>query len=441
MLSPRRSRRLPPLGAAAGGAGSPRLEGEQLGAGLKSPSCRLPNNADSSACPTSFHSGHFSRWLLSSMMENGPRVDSCLFLRVPPVNQAKVPAVMRKRYLITGLVVLAGILWMLRRFSVDAGIQHFQTAGFWQTVAGANHMYLLVSAVAIGITYALRAYRWQTMLRPTRDTNFYNVLVGTLIGFAGVGVIGRPAELLRPYLIARKEGMAVSSQLGAWTLERILDSLAIVALLGLSLWLWPPEIAAGSTASHLLAGFQRAGSILLLVTLAAGIVLTILHYWPSIARSVLNALIRPLPEKLRGHLHSIFDHFISALAVIGDLPNLLRALSSTALVWFCVLVSYWAAAQSLGEPVSSIRLGGLTLVMLSSGLGSMAHLPAVGGGIQIATVLSLTHLFNIPLPVATSMALFVWVITYLLVLIPALPLAAREGISWRNFSTLPQSTE
>lgn len=348
---------------------------------------------------------------------------------------------MRKRYLITGVVVLAGIIWMLRRFAADEGLQHFQSPGFWRTLAGANHFYLLLSALAITTTYFLRAYRWQIMLRPTRATNFWNVLIGTLIGFAVVGVVGRPAEFLRPYLIARKEGMPVSSQLGAWTLERILDSLGIVTLLGASLWLWPPTIAAGSTASHLLAGFREAGFILIIFTILLSIVLTVLHYWPSIARRALDFVIRPLPERFRYQLHRIFDHFISALAVIGDLPNLLLALGSTALIWLCVVGCYWAAAQSLGEPVSLINIGGLTLVMLSSGLGSMAHLPAVGGGIQIATVLSLTHLFNIPLPVATSMALFIWVITYLLVLIPGLPLAAREGISWRSLNSLPQAAD
>lgn len=348
---------------------------------------------------------------------------------------------MRKRYIIAGLVVLIGLGWMLRRISSDASLQHLQSQGFWQTVAGANHLYLLLAAISIGITYVLRAIRWQVMLRPTREASLKNVLVGTVIGFAVVGVIGRPAEFLRPYLIARKEGMPVTSQLGAWTLERILDSLAIVALLGASLWLWPPVIASGTTASALLESFRKAGMILLVMTLGIAVVLTVLHFYPAVARNFLNSLIRPLPEKIRNHLHSTFDHFISALAVIGDLPNLLLALLSTAIVWFCVLGSYWCAAQALGTPVDAINLGGLTLVMVASGLGSMAHLPAVGGGIQIATVLSLTHLFNIPIPIATSMALFVWVITYLLVLIPGIPLAAREGISWRSWGTLPQPAE
>jgi glycosyltransferase 2 family protein len=348
---------------------------------------------------------------------------------------------MRKRHIITGVVLLLGLVWVVRRFATDKSLQHFQTEGFWKTVAGANHFYLLLSAIFISVTYLLRSVRWQVMLRPTKNTAFKNVLEGTLIGFALVGVIGRPAELVRPYLIARKERMPVTSQLGAWALERILDSLAIVALLGASLWLWPPVIAEGTNARTLLESFRKAGMILLGMTVATAIFLLILHSCPAMARRVLQFMTQALPEKTRRHIDSIFQHFVSAMAVIGDFPNLLLALLSTAIIWLCVLGSYWGAAQSLGSPVNLINLGGLTLVMVASGLGSLAHLPAVGGGIQIATVLSLTHLFNIPLPIATSMALFVWVITYLLVLIPGLPLAAKEGVSWRNLKALPQASQ
>lgn len=348
---------------------------------------------------------------------------------------------MRKRYLIAGLVLVAGVVWAIYQVSSNPHFQQFQSPGFWSTVSSANPYYLILATLFIGSTYLLRALRWQVMLRPTRATNLKNVLVSTVIGFAIVGIVGRPGEFIRPFLIAKKEGVAVSSQIGAWTLERILDSLAIVGLLGASLWLWPPAIAAGTTASSLLESFRRAGVVLLVMTIGLSCVLTVLHYYPSIARNILRAMTQLLPDKFRANLRSIFDHFISALAVIGDLPNLLLALLSTAAVWLLVLATYWSAAQALGSPMNGINLGGLTLVMVASGLGSLAHLPAVGGGIQLATVLSLTHLFNVPVPVASSMALFVWVITYLLVLIPGLPLAAREGITWRSWSTLPQPSE
>jgi len=348
---------------------------------------------------------------------------------------------MRKRYIITGLVLVTAIGWMVRRFATDDSLQHFQSAGFWKTVSGANHFYLLLSMLFISLTYVLRSLRWQVMLRPTKATSLKNVLVGTLIGFALVGVIGRPAEFVRPYLIARKERMAITSQLGAWTLERILDSLAIVSLLGASLWLWPPSIAEGTTASKLLESFREAGMVLLVITVLVAVFLAVLHYRPSTAKKLLIVITQPLPWKIREQLHSTFDHFVSALAVIGDVRNLLLALVSTAIIWIFVLGSYWGAAQAIGSPVDLINLGGLTLVMVASGLGSMAHLPAVGGGIQIATILALTHLFDVPLPIATSMALFVWVITYLLVLIPGLPLAAKEGVSWRGLKSLPQVSE
>lgn len=344
---------------------------------------------------------------------------------------------MRKRYLLAGLLVAAGMAWAIRHFAAQTNFQQIQSPGFWRTVAGASHVHLLLASALIAATYYLRSIRWQVLLRPLRAISLNHVVVSTLIGFSAVALVGRPGEFIRPVLIARKEGVAISSQLGAWTLERILDSMAIVALLGASLWLWPPAIAAGSTASTLLESFRRAGEVLLALTVGVAVVLALLHHWPRPADLLFQKITQPLPEKFRARLLGMYGHFTDALAVIGDVRNLLLTLGCTALIWVLVLGSYWSVAQALGSPLDQLNWGGLTLVLVASGLGSLVHLPAVGGGIQIASILTLTHLFNVPLPTATSMALFLWIITYLLVLIPGLPLAAREGFTWRTWRTLP----
>jgi hypothetical protein len=78
----------------------------------------------------------------------------------------------------------------------------------------------------------------------------------------------------------------------------------------------------------------------------------------------------------------------------------------------------------------------MVLVMVASVTGSIAYLPAVGGGTQVATTFTLAKVLGIPLPMATSMALTVWTMTYLLVLIPGLPLAASQGLTWGRFRNL-----
>ena len=45
----------------------------------------------------------------------------------------------------------------------------------------------------------------------------------TLIGFTAVVLTGRPGEFVRPYLIAKKAKVPISTQIAAWVIERILD--------------------------------------------------------------------------------------------------------------------------------------------------------------------------------------------------------------------------
>ena len=67
------------------------------------------------------------------------------------------------------------------------------------------------------------------------DSSFRRVLVATCIGFAAVVMFGRAGEPVRPYLIAKKEGVSFSSQVAAWVVERMLDLLMILIIFGVAL--------------------------------------------------------------------------------------------------------------------------------------------------------------------------------------------------------------
>ena len=74
------------------------------------------------------------------------------------------------------------------------------------------------------------------MLRPlAKNASFLGLLRATCIGFTAVVLFGRAGEPVRPYLIARKEGVSFSSQVAAWVVERILDILMILIIFGVAL--------------------------------------------------------------------------------------------------------------------------------------------------------------------------------------------------------------
>ena len=87
----------------------------------------------------------------------------------------------------------------------------------------------------IYLGYGLRALRWKIFLRPVRpQASSWKLVAPTLIGFTGLALLGRPGELIRPYLIARREDLTFSSQLAVWAVERIFDIGAFTLLLVLA---------------------------------------------------------------------------------------------------------------------------------------------------------------------------------------------------------------
>ena len=78
--------------------------------------------------------------------------------------------------------------------------------------------------------------RWEVMLRPLRkDASLWRIFTATVIGFTAVVLFGRAGEPVRPYLIAKKEGVSFSSQIAAWIVERMLDLLMVLLIFGIAL--------------------------------------------------------------------------------------------------------------------------------------------------------------------------------------------------------------
>src|SRR3970282_2470226 len=90
---------------------------------------------------------------------------------------------------------------------------------------------------AVVATYVIRAYRWQFLLHPIGPNRFRTAFRPTVIGFAALGVLpARAGDVLRPYLLARQEGLTVSATLATIVMERVLDLIAVLALLALYVW-------------------------------------------------------------------------------------------------------------------------------------------------------------------------------------------------------------
>ena len=99
----------------------------------------------------------------------------------------------------------------------------------WASVRAAHAGYLLLALGSVVVTYLVRAERWQYLLSPLGPTRFSNVLRTTVIGFGASAVLpARAGEVIRPYLLARKEGLSAPAAMATILVERILDLVAVL---------------------------------------------------------------------------------------------------------------------------------------------------------------------------------------------------------------------
>ena len=80
--------------------------------------------------------------------------------------------------------------------------------------------------------YLVRAFRWVIFLRPTRRLPPFYLLGTQVIGFTAVALLGRVADLTRPYLVARRSNLPIALQIAIYTVERMFDACSMATIVG-----------------------------------------------------------------------------------------------------------------------------------------------------------------------------------------------------------------
>jgi len=336
----------------------------------------------------------------------------------------------KKRILVTVVVflILAVLVYLQYRHW-----RTFDWGTFWSETDRIKKIHVLHAVLLIYIGYAMRAIRWKIFLRPVRPkTGFGELLSPTLIGFTGLALLGRAGEFIRPYLIARRTDLPFSSQLAVWAVERIFDIGAFAFLIVLAIFL--PSALPSIPHPEYYVRFREAGFFLIafVVVLTAGAAV-ISRSGESVAEWV---------ERRLSHLPSNFGHklgqkvreFGMGLNTIHGPWSLLWLTAVSVGMWYLIALSYHEVTHAYGMDALEIPVSQLLILMGSSMVGSMLQLPAVGGGSQMATIATLSSVFDVPPEMAASCGILLWLVTFAAVVPLGLALAHREQLSLRKLS-------
>jgi uncharacterized protein (TIRG00374 family) len=316
--------------------------------------------------------------------------------------------------------------------------QFSQRSFDWRLAAGSferlNWNWILLSVIPIFGTYFGRALRWAVFLKPQRpNASLAKLLSATVIGFTAVTLFGRPGEFVRPYLIARKEGLPVTSQFAAWAVERIFDLLMALLVFAFALSrVQSSGVRVGQTLTWVLTfGGRIVGTLGVVVLL---VLLSLRHFAEPARIRLLGALHR-LPERHIAKVERLINAvFLGVEAMRSDAALFLVFVYSLA-EWVLICACYWCLAKAFAGIVNLSLVDVLILTGFVS-FGSIVQIPGVGGGTQVVSVIVLTELFGVRVELASAFALLLWILTFVAIVPVGLLVGLKEGLDWHSLRHL-----
>ncbi len=335
---------------------------------------------------------------------------------------------MRTHLRTVGVVGLAVALmaWVFR--SSDA-------ASVWAEIARARVDLVAASVAGIALAYVVRVKRWLLLLAPLGPVGVGSATRATIIGFATSTIVPRLGEVVRPYLLSRRESLSMSAALATIVVERLLDMIAVILLFGLFLVAFSSQLPA--TDEQVLGALKAGG---LTVALGAGVFLALVcgaARRPEWVTSFAGWLERLAPHGPGAAASRFIARFSAGLGVARDPGRLLRAVAWSLVMWSLVGATAWWGCLAFGIalPPSS----GLLLMVLMA-LGVSAPTPAGVGGFHAAVQVGLTAFYEVPMDAAVGAALVLHAATFAPVTVVGLVWMARDGITFRGMTDLTSSS-
>ncbi len=349
---------------------------------------------------------------------------------------------MKKRQLILGLVVLVALaglfLWARQRV-------HFDFAVFRAQVALADWRMIAAATGCIYLGYVFRSVRWAQLVRHNQKIGPFTLVGTQVMGFTAVALIGRVADPVRPYLVSKKTGLPLGSQIAVYIVERLLDAGAMALIFSIAMF-WVPTDQVLKVTAHsgwLARLAEHHPDLAVLVARYGGLVLTIAGAaflavvrlaGPAVA-SFFEHILRPLSKNLAQSIGNKVRTFHSGLDTMRSFGDFATAASLSIGMWLLIACAYYMATRAY---VASPELASLTppkcvLLMIASGGASIIQLPVIGWFSQIGIVaVALAAVLGASPEAATACAATLLLVTFVSIIPVGLIWAQIEHVSLRS---------
>ncbi|MGE5360933.1 MAG: lysylphosphatidylglycerol synthase transmembrane domain-containing protein [Bacteroidales bacterium] len=309
--------------------------------------------------------------------------------------------------------LLVWFLWGANMGDVAAEIRH-------------GRMDLLVLAIGTTmLTYALRAFRWQWLLRALGPTHFSTAFRTTVIGFAASFLLpARAGEVLRPYLLAREEHLNATAAFATIILERLLDMVAVLVLFAVFLLVFDPVRAGVDSA---LFEKIRWGGVIAGVAAAVliGLIFVMAGHPEKFARAALR-VEGLLPARLAHAIAGAVAKFLTGMGTVRQPARLAVTFLLSFPLWLSIALGIYLVTRAFHV---DMPYTGSFAVMAILVIGVAMPTPGAVGGFHAMYRFAVTTFYAVPNDRAVSAGLVLHAISFVPVTLLGIVFMAREGLS------------
>jgi hypothetical protein len=295
-------------------------------------------------------------------------------------------------------------------FSALFGHSRIDLDQLGEALVQAHYIYLLGAVVLLLGSLFVRAQRWVILLRPVKPSiRYWPVYAAMNIGYMINNVLPlRMGEILRAYFLGRSESISKSSALATIVVERLIDTLAALVLLSVTLFFFPfPSWIRNGL-------FYIGGAVVVLIVFLVSLLIN-----TEGTLKLLSRLLKPLPTRWSHEILNTINSFTSGLEILRSSHHYLIIVIHTVILQasYVLGVYFTLMAFDLISPAYPAILSNpllasvVLLIIITIGVGLPSAPGAVGTfhGIVAFGV----SLFGVPNVTAMGLAIVLHLANYI----------------------------
>lgn len=312
----------------------------------------------------------------------------------------------------------------------------------------ANYWFIIPTLILTLLVYVVRAFRWQVLLSHIKRISVVNLLSVTSIGFMANNILpARVGEVLRPFLLSKKEDVKFSTSFATVIVERIFDMLALILFTVMVIAFLPHSPAinqeiAGTAATHvctvresIVPSLKKWTEVFAAVGVLTIVCLFFVVIKPDFFKRILSEMCFFLPHTIRDKILGLYESFVYGLKILEDKTQTGWIMILSFFIWILGGAEIYLLGFSFHMHLPFV---GACLVAVCLALAvALPQAPGYIGVFHIAVLKSL-HIFGIETTAAQSYAIVLWAISILPSTVMGFFFLWREGIAFREVVKLEE---